>query len=290
MDTMSVTFYNPKLHSSIEAVIKPCSHCQKYKNVQHGHGETAPRETRLLLWSEVAMDMIGPWTLEVGNRSEKFSALTIINLVTNLVKIVHVTNKMSSALTAHFVNAWLACYPKPMSCEHDPGSEFIGWNFQEMLHCNNIQSCCTTTKNPQPNAICKQMHQSVGNSLRVLRQWNPPAGLNNAHALVDVALANAMYATRASFHSGLQTMPRVLAVQCDMVVNIPLMSDLTLVQQNRQQLIDQCLIERNHKHYAYDYQPNQEVLKLEYQPNKLAPCATGPYQITSVHTNGTITI
>jgi hypothetical protein len=175
------------------------------------------------------------WTIKVGNRTEKFSALTIIDLVTtNLVESVHVNNKTTSAVTAHFVNAWLACYPEPMSCVHDPALEFIGWNFQEMLHRNNIQSCCTTAKNPQANAICKQMHQSVGNSLRVLWQWNPPAGLNDTHALVDATLANAMYATHASFHSGLQTTPGALAFHCDMVMNIPLMLDLTLVQQNQQ--------------------------------------------------------
>jgi hypothetical protein len=84
------------------------------------------------------VDMIGPWTIEVGNRKEKFSTLTIIDLVTNLVEIICVTNKTSAAVTAHFVNAWLAHYPKPMSCRHDPGLEFIGWNFQEMLHCKSI--------------------------------------------------------------------------------------------------------------------------------------------------------
>jgi hypothetical protein len=78
------------------------------------------------------------------------------------------------------------------------------------------------------------MHQSVCNSLRVLWQWNPPAGLNDVHALVDAALANAMDTTHASFHSGLQTTPGALAFHHDMVMNIPLMSDLTLVQQNRQ--------------------------------------------------------
>jgi hypothetical protein len=135
---MSATFYNPKLRSSVEAVIKPCPHCQKYKNVLCGHGETAPRDAGLLLWSEV--DMIDPWTIEVGDRTEKFSALTIIDLVTNLVEIVRVTYKTSAAITAHFVNAWLACYLKPMSCIHDPGLEFIGWNFQEMLHRNKISN------------------------------------------------------------------------------------------------------------------------------------------------------
>jgi hypothetical protein len=289
-DTMSMTFYHSQLRQIVEAVLKPCEQCQKYKNVQRGHGETAPREAGLLPWSEIAVDMIGPWTLQVGDRAEKFSALTVIDLVTNLVEIVRVNNKSSSAVTAHFVNAWLARYPKPMSCIHDPGSEFIGWNFQEMLHRNNIQSRCTTTKNPQANAICERMHQSIGNSLRVLRQWNPPAGLEAAQALIDAALANAMYATRASYHSGLKTTPGALAFHRDMVMNIPLISDLTLVQQNRQRLIDQRLIKSNRKCFAYDYQPNQEVLKLEYKPDKLAPRATGPYRITSVHTNRTVTI
>jgi hypothetical protein len=36
------------------------------------------------------------------------------------------------------------------------------------------------------------MHQAVGNSLHVLR---PPNHLDDAHLLVDTALANAMYAT-----------------------------------------------------------------------------------------------
>jgi hypothetical protein len=150
-------------------------------------------------------------------------------MVTNLVKIVCVNNKTTAAVTAHFVNARLARYPKPMSCVHDPGLEFLGWNFQEMLlYRNNILSRCTTTKNPQANAICKQMHQSISNSLRVLKQWNPPAGLNNTHALVDAALANAMYATRASFHSSLKTTHGVLAFHHNIVMNIPLMSNLML--------------------------------------------------------------
>jgi hypothetical protein len=75
-----------------------------------------------------------------------------------------------------------------------------------------------------------------------------------------------------------------------MVMNIPMMADLTLVQQKQQQLIDQHLIESNRNCFSYDYKMNQEVLKLEYKPDKLAPCATGPYRITDVHTNSTVTI
>jgi hypothetical protein len=80
--------------------------------------------------------MIGPWTLEIGNRTEKFRALTIINLVTHLVEIVCVNNKTTATVAAHFGNVWLAHYPTRL----------------ELLHHNNRQSRCTTTKN------YKQMH------------------------------------------------------------------------------------------------------------------------------------
>jgi hypothetical protein len=59
MDTMSLAFYNPLLHKVVEAVIAPCAHCQRYKNVQQGHGATAPREADLMLWSA--------WPCSAGN-------------------------------------------------------------------------------------------------------------------------------------------------------------------------------------------------------------------------------
>jgi transposase InsO family protein len=197
-DTMSLTFYNPKLYKVVEAVVAPCAHCQSYKNVQRGHGTTAPREADILLWSHVAVDTIGPWTLSVQNRHEQFYALTIIDMVTNLTEIVRLFNRTSAHAAMVFTNTWLSWYPKLTTCIYDQGSEFIGWAFQNMLAQYDIQHRPTTVKNPQANAICKRMHQVVGYSLRVLRQWTPPNHLDDAHLLIDTALANAMYATRAT--------------------------------------------------------------------------------------------
>ena len=39
-----------------------------------------------------------------------------------------------------------------------------------------------------------------------------------------------------------------------------------------------------------DYQPNDQVLMLTYKPDKLEPCAHGPYTINRVHANGTVTL
>jgi hypothetical protein len=59
-------------------------------------------------------------------------------------------------------------FPWPQRCVHDPGMEFVGPEFQIFLENFHIKDVCTSTKNPQPqaNAVCERMHQSVGNVLR----------------------------------------------------------------------------------------------------------------------------
>jgi hypothetical protein len=124
---MSETFCNPKLRPSVEAIIKPYEH---YQQSSMDMVQTAPKEAGLLQWSAIAVDMIGP-TLEVGDRTETFRALMIIVLVTHLIEIVCVNNTTTATVAAHFGNMWFACYPTRL----------------ELLHCNNIQYRCTTTKN-----------------------------------------------------------------------------------------------------------------------------------------------
>ena len=88
-----------------------------------------PERQHCSLGVKIAVDLIGPWTLEVANQRVTFHALTIIDLVTNLVEVVRLDNKMSAHVAMQFVNTWLARYPKPTSCVFDQGGEFIGWAF-----------------------------------------------------------------------------------------------------------------------------------------------------------------
>ncbi len=244
----------------------------------------------MLPWSEIATDLIGPWTLDIVGQEIQFSALTIIDMVTNLVELVQIENKTSADIAQLFNNAWLARYPRPQRCIHDQGGEFTGWPFQALLHQHGILDRPTTAKNPQANAICERMHQSVGNTLRALTTLNPPAGIMTAEQLVDTALAKCMYATRAAFHGGLQTSPGALVFQHDRVLDLPLIADLQLIQERHQQLIDERLIKANRRCFSHDYAIGDEVLKLEFKPKKLQPRATGPYRVVQVHANGTVTI
>jgi transposase InsO family protein len=289
-DTLRMHFHNPQLQLRCEEEVQKCDPCQRHKNVGRGHGETASREAPLLPWQDVAVDLIGPWTLAIGDQKLKFSALTMIDMVTNLVEVVRVNNKTAAHIAMHFENTWLSRYPRPLNVIHDQGGEFIGYEFLRRLQVHNIRSRTTTAKNPQANSVCERMHQAIGNTLRVLYTMEPPQGVVQAEQLVDTAIADAVYATRCTYHSTLKTTPGGLAFGRDMILNIPLVTDLQQLQKRRQELIDKRLIEANTKRFAYDYSIGDEVLRLVYQPDKLEARAIGPYTITRVHSNGTLSI
>ena len=289
-DTLRMHFHNPRLQQACETEVKKCDTCQRHKNVGRGHGATASRDAPLLPWQEIAIDLIGPWMLSLGNQKIKFSALTIIDVVTNLVEVVRIHNKTAAHVALQFENTWLSRYPRPTCVIHDQGGEFIGHEFQERLRVHNIISRVTTAKNPQANAVCERMHQAIGNTLRVLTTMEPPQGAVHAEQLVDTAIADAVYAARCTFHSALKTTPGGLAFGRDMILNIPLVTDLQQLQRRRQELIDQRLLVANTKRYSYDYAVGDEVLKLTPLPDKLEPRATGPFPIVRVHANGTVTI
>jgi transposase InsO family protein len=289
-DTLRMHFYHPELQQTCEAEVRKCDPCQRLKNVGRGHGETASREASLMPWQDVAVDLIGPWTVNIGDKELKFSALTIIDMVTNLVEVVRIDNKSAAHVAMHFENTWLSRYPRPMNVIHDQGGEFIGADFQRRLEVHEIATRPISAKNPQANSVCERMHQSIGNTLRVLSTLEKPRGVNSAKQLVDTAIADAVYATRCTYNSVLKTTPGGLAFGRDMILNLPLKTDLQQLQKRRQELIDQRLIQANTKRFSYDYRQGDEVLKLVYNPDKLEPRATGPYTITRVHQNGTLSI
>ena len=76
----------------------------------------------------------------------------------------------------------------------------MGPEFQRILYLNGIKDVCTTTKNPQANAICKRMHQTVGNILRTYLYTQPLHNQAQAQNIIDSALASASYATCCAIH------------------------------------------------------------------------------------------
>ena len=194
-------------------------------------------------------------------------------------------------MAQQFANCWLSRYPWPQKCVHDNGGEFTGWEFQQLLEQCRIQDAPTTSRNPQANAICERMHQTMGNVLRTLLHGHPINNELQAEAIVDNALATTMHTLRSSVSRSLNYhSPGSLAFHRDMFLNLPLQADLEAIRQRRQLLIDDNLRRQNEKRRHYDYQVGQLVLVKDPDGKKLDPKAKGPYPIQQVHANGTLTI
>ena len=267
-----------------------CSDCQKHKLSGKGYGLLPEREVRSEPFEEVAVDLIGPWKVTVRGKSYEFNALTSIDTVTNLVEITRIDNKTSHHIKQKFAQSWMARYPWPKCCVHDNGGEFTGWEFQQFLTKTGVKDVPTTSRNPTANAVCERMHQTVGNVLRTLLHGNPPENLTKANELIDEALSTAMHAMRSSVHTTLGSSPGSLVFNRDMYLNIPLLADWHAITTKCEHVINENLRRENKKRRRFDYAIDQCVLKKKHDPTKLGERTEGPYRISKVHTNGTITM
>ncbi len=183
-----------------------------------------------------------------------------------------------------FAQCWLTRYPCPQCCVHDPGTEFTGPESQMLLQNWHIRDVCTTAKNPQSNAVCERMHQTVGNVLRTLLHGNPPQNIANAEQYVDEALSIAMHSMRAGVHSTLGSSPGNFVFNRDMFLNIPLIVDWHAITQRREHLSMRTSWEKTRKEGVMIMLPNK------LKPKKLDEPTSDPNKIVQTHINGTVTI
>ena len=73
------------------------------------------------------------------------------------------------------------------------------------------------------------------------------------------------------------------------MLNIPFIADLQSIRLRRQELVDKNLQLQNRKRIQHDYRINEQILLSIPDPTKLEPKFIGPFTITQVHSNGTVT-
>jgi hypothetical protein len=220
----------------------------------------------------------------------KFNAPTVIDTVSNLVELVRIDKKTSAHVSLKYAQVWLSRYPWPARCVHNNGGEFVGPEFQFLLQSCRIKDAPTSIQNPQANAICEWMHQTVRNILRTLLQGEPPRDVTRAKNFINEALSIAMQAMHTGVHTTLGSSPGNLVFNRDMFLNIPLITDWHAITQKREHLVNESLIRENNKQRRYDYVQNQRVLKIRHKPCKLGYRTAGPYKVLQTHVNGTLTI
>jgi len=283
-------FYYPNLRDKIKEHIDACDSCQRNKDSGKIQGHAPPRDETAVPFSDVAVDLVGPWKVMVNGRIIEIFALSSICVASSLFELIRVDEKSSQHVWQKFVNSWLARYPRPLRVIFDQGGEFIGREFISGLIQLGIQPVSITSKNPQANAVCERSHRTVKNQLRAMMHNNEVNDIGDALDYIDTAFASCMFASRTAVHRGLGYSPGGLIFQRDMLLPLPILADFELVRQRRQQLIDLNAERENARRSFRDYSPGDEVLVKVPRPNAMDARATGPFVVVQSHVNGTVTI
>lgn len=289
VETLRCHLWIPNLQRRVTEYVSTCDHCQRFKQPGPGYGHLPPKNDVAQPWEEVAVDLIGPWTLQLPAGMLTIQALTVVDVTTTLAECVRIENKTSAHCAMQFVNHWVARYPRPTRCIHDQGKEFVGFDFQSTLAVNGIKAVPTSVKNPQANAVCERLHKTIQDLINTSVR-TPPNNVNNAIELVDSCLASAVRSLRSVVHQGLKVSPGALVFGRDMVLPIPILADYNLIRERRQAIIDDNNRRANLRRRFKDYQVNEQVLILERPLGKLKPKTSGPFPISAIHVNGTVTI
>jgi hypothetical protein len=124
---------------------------------------------------------------------------------------------------------------------HDLGKEFAGASFQSTLIINGmLKPCPKTVKNPQANAICERVHQTVANAIRAEILSTPPVNVGSAIEMIGTILASASYAVRLTIHKTFGISPGAWAFGRDMLLPT-IVTDLATICAKRQTIIDENL-------------------------------------------------
>jgi hypothetical protein len=122
--------------------------------------------------------------------------VTCINPVLNLLEVGTVKDKMSEQVTKTFEHLWLLRYPRPRTCDHDCGPEFVAHEFQTVLEDTGISSSRpTSAQNPQSNGIIEQVHRTIAAVIRIV--------VNSLSPINTVEKAKAMHAVHCASHNSL---------------------------------------------------------------------------------------
>jgi hypothetical protein len=289
---ISQHFTWPSLRTQVENFVKHCNTCQHYKaqRKKYGHIPVPDKQQIANPWHSIAVDTIGPWIILQLPHSLKskepttLQALTNIDLSTHFMEIVALKNKESITVACSLDQVWLCCYPRPVDCLHDNGTEFVSAEFQELLQSYGIQSKLTTVKNPQANGILERTHQVIGNLLRFSHLI--AQDLDTVSAQQEL-LMPVMWAINTTFHTTLKASPAQLAFSRDMILPTSFAANWYAINSRKQAQSQSAADAKNRKRIPHEFCINDKVLIQHDIGNpylgKLAKPTQGPFKIIDVH-------
>lgn len=286
-----------QLRNAVRDFVKGCEVCQSSKRQLKKYGHLPEKRVEDTPWETVHIDLYGPKKIRRTNGPPiDFKVVTMIDPVTGWFEMCSFDDKQPETILNILEYQWLARYPRPNKIIADRGGEFIGHVFRQTLQDDyGIELRLITTANPQANAVVERIHQVIGNMLRTMSledmyllppPYDPFAGVISAIG----------YAIRSTWHTTNQASPGQLVFGRDMALNIKHVADWNYIQQRKQKVAADNNRRENSRRTPHKYEVGDEVWKIKASHSGGGMTATlekaveGPYPITKVGDNGTVTI
>jgi hypothetical protein len=171
---------------------------------------------------------------------------------------------------------------------YDNGSEFKV-HFHALCKTYGVKRKPTSSKNPTANATLERIHAVFTNMLRAAK-LDMAESVNTSD--INIFLADAAWAILSTHHTVLKASPVAAIFGRDMLFDIPLIADWKTIREHRQKLTDLNTAHENEGRIDHDYKVGQK--RLVQNESILCKAQSvwqkDPWEITTVHTNGTIMI
>ncbi len=315
-ETMRSVMYWKGMHNTIQKYVKSCRSCQVNKRHSPRYGHVPPKLVIMTLWKALCVDLVGPYTLKSKDGSSiDFMCLTMIVPATSWFEIVElptvrvtvpkggkgkratcldyakdaeIFDKTSAQISNLVYKCWFSRYPCCCYMVYNNESEFK-LHFRDLCKTYGVKRKPTSIKNPQANAILEHMHAVFTNMLHTAKL--DMAKLVNASD-IDIFIADDAWAICSTHHTVLKASPGAAIFGQDMLCDILFIADWKIIGEHRQRLSDLNTDLENEDRIDYDYKVGQKILVRNEGILRKAQSLwqKDPWTITTVHTNGTITI
>lgn len=151
----------------IEAYIKKCKNCQKFKQVTPTRMPMVITDTATQPFEKVFLDIVGP--LQVTSKGNKY-ILTFLDDLTKYFDCYALPDAEAATVARTFYNEIISRYRIPDKLVTDQGTNFTSDLFSRICKLLNIQKLQTSAYRPQSNGALERCHKDLGAYLRNILQ------------------------------------------------------------------------------------------------------------------------
>ena len=286
--TIGQHYYWKGMRRTIQKVCRACNTCKVCKASTKKRGKLPAKKAEVIPWHTLCIDLIGPYKIGKGKDAITLHCLTMIDPATGWFEITEISEKRADEIANRLELTWLTRYPWPTEVVMDRGKEFAK-EVKAMLH--DEYGCIRkliTTRNPQANAMIERAHQVIHNMIRSLE-------IRGAKDLDDYGWAGVLAAVRQAMRSTVHTTNRATPTQLvfgrDALLNVAFEADWQYLKDQKQKRILHNNKRENKTRLPHTYSVGDKVM-IRLNPNRKHGEDTykGPYDITAVNDNGTVTL